>query len=58
VPGARIELLDGAGHSPNIEQPERTADLLLDFAAEATAEPLRASARPRSSKRHGRTRSR
>jgi pimeloyl-ACP methyl ester carboxylesterase len=35
VPGARIELIQGAGHSPNVEKPGRTARLILDFAAEA-----------------------
>lgn len=31
VPGARIEWLTGLGHSPMLEDPERTAALLLDF---------------------------
>ena len=33
VPGARFELLPGVGHSPMIEDPQRTADLLLGFAS-------------------------
>jgi pimeloyl-ACP methyl ester carboxylesterase len=40
VPGARIELIQGAGHSPNVEKPGRTARLILDFAAGARP-PLR-----------------
>jgi pimeloyl-ACP methyl ester carboxylesterase len=32
VPGARVELLARVGHTPMLEDPERTARLLLDFA--------------------------
>jgi pimeloyl-ACP methyl ester carboxylesterase len=32
VPGAGTELIPGAGHSPNVEKPERTASLILRFA--------------------------
>jgi pimeloyl-ACP methyl ester carboxylesterase len=32
VPGARTALVPGAGHSPNVEKPARTATLVLDFA--------------------------
>jgi hypothetical protein len=35
VPGARTAEIDGAGHSPNVEKPEETARLLLEFAADA-----------------------
>lgn len=31
VPGTRVELLAGLGHSPMLEDPERTAALILDF---------------------------
>lgn len=31
VPGARIELLESVGHTPMMEDPDRTARLLLDF---------------------------
>jgi pimeloyl-ACP methyl ester carboxylesterase len=33
VQGARIEMIKGAGHSPNMERPDETASLILDFAA-------------------------
>ncbi|MGV4986699.1 alpha/beta fold hydrolase [Streptomyces sp. NRAIS4] len=33
VPGAKVELLPGLGHSPLLEDPPRTATLLLAFAA-------------------------
>ncbi|WP_232665761.1 alpha/beta fold hydrolase [Pseudonocardia sp. TRM90224] len=32
VAGVQVEMLPGVGHSPPIEDPQRTADLLLDFA--------------------------
>jgi pimeloyl-ACP methyl ester carboxylesterase len=33
VPGARTALVPGAGHSPNVEKPARTAALVLAFAS-------------------------
>ncbi|GII58299.1 alpha/beta hydrolase [Planotetraspora thailandica] len=33
VPGAKVELLSGVGHSPMLEDPPRTAGLLLAFTA-------------------------
>jgi pimeloyl-ACP methyl ester carboxylesterase len=35
VPGARVELLPGVGHTPMMEDPQATGKLLLDFAAAA-----------------------
>ena len=35
VPGARIAEVADAGHSPNVEKPQRTADLIEEFAADA-----------------------
>jgi pimeloyl-ACP methyl ester carboxylesterase len=37
VPGARVELLPGVGHTPMLEDPQTTGRLLLDFAAAAEA---------------------
>lgn len=33
VPGARTKLIKGAGHSPNVERPAKTAALILGFEA-------------------------
>jgi pimeloyl-ACP methyl ester carboxylesterase len=37
VPGARVEVLEGIGHSAQLEDPERTAQLIESFAAGAPA---------------------
>lgn len=37
VPGARIVMLDGVGHSPHVERPAATARLIEDFLASANA---------------------
>jgi pimeloyl-ACP methyl ester carboxylesterase len=37
VPGARISVLEGLGHSPHVERPGRTAELILDFARSPSA---------------------
>ncbi|MFF2554413.1 alpha/beta fold hydrolase [Nocardia sp. NPDC058058] len=36
VPGAKVVLLPGVGHSPNLEDPARTAAALLDFTTVGT----------------------
>jgi pimeloyl-ACP methyl ester carboxylesterase len=43
IPGAKTVLVAGAGHSPNVEQPAKTAALVLDFARPRA--PKRARAR-------------
>lgn len=40
VPGARVAEVKDAGHSPNVEQPEETAALIEEFAAEAGDEAI------------------
>jgi pimeloyl-ACP methyl ester carboxylesterase len=39
VPGARTVMVDGAGHSPNVEKPAQTAALVLRFAGGRPASP-------------------
>jgi pimeloyl-ACP methyl ester carboxylesterase len=39
VPGAITKLIDGVGHSPNVEAPEETAQLIDDFAGVAPPKP-------------------
>jgi pimeloyl-ACP methyl ester carboxylesterase len=40
VPDSRLELLEGIGHCPQVEAPERFTDLLLEF----SGQPKRAAA--------------
>jgi pimeloyl-ACP methyl ester carboxylesterase len=47
VPGTRLELIEDCGHCPQIEEPDRIAELLTDFLAEVTAPP-KVAARPAS----------
>jgi pimeloyl-ACP methyl ester carboxylesterase len=35
VPSAQVHLIQGAGHSPNVEKPRQTAHLVLEFARKA-----------------------
>lgn len=50
VPGARTTTLEGVGHSPQVEAPEETAELIERFAAEAEV------AAPRGGRKAGRGR--
>ena len=43
VPGSRLELLEGIGHCPQVEVPERFTELLLEFSGQP-AQPASASA--------------
>jgi pimeloyl-ACP methyl ester carboxylesterase len=40
VLGVQITMVEGAGHSPNVEKPQQTAALILEFAANAGDESL------------------
>ncbi|HEX7060100.1 MAG TPA: alpha/beta fold hydrolase [Solirubrobacterales bacterium] len=40
VPGVQTELMQGAGHSPNVEKPAETAALVLDFSRHEMQEPV------------------
>jgi pimeloyl-ACP methyl ester carboxylesterase len=37
VPGSRLELLDACGHCPQVEDPRRLTDLVLDFGIEVSS---------------------
>jgi pimeloyl-ACP methyl ester carboxylesterase len=39
IPGAQTELIQGPGHSPNVEKPAKTAQLILRFAKQTPAAP-------------------
>jgi pimeloyl-ACP methyl ester carboxylesterase len=41
IPGAQVELIEGSGHSPNVEAPEQVARLILAFAEKPTPEQKR-----------------
>jgi pimeloyl-ACP methyl ester carboxylesterase len=43
VPGVRTELIEDAGHAPQVEQPQATAGAILRFAAEAEVRLPRAA---------------
>ena len=40
IPGVRTATIEGAGHSPQVETPEKLAPLILEFAADAGDEVL------------------
>jgi pimeloyl-ACP methyl ester carboxylesterase len=49
VPGVRTEIVEGAGHAPQVEQPDAVASLLEEFAVEL--EPVEPEAQPRDERR-------
>jgi pimeloyl-ACP methyl ester carboxylesterase len=54
VPGAQTALVQGAGHSPNVEKPAQTANLIERFASSA---PARSGARARQAAKRQKARS-
>jgi pimeloyl-ACP methyl ester carboxylesterase len=44
IPGVQTELIEGAGHSPNVEKPGEVAPLILAFAAPPLAKPVKRAA--------------
>lgn len=56
VPGVRTEIIEGAGHAPQVERPEAVARMLESFAVELP--PATATDRPTSPSRRGDRRSR
>lgn len=46
VSGAQIQMIPGAGHSPNVEKPDQTAALILEFAA-SPSNPAAKPAKPK-----------
>jgi pimeloyl-ACP methyl ester carboxylesterase len=45
ISGAQIELIQGAGHSPNVETPDQVAELILAFATPAAVQPAKKAGR-------------
>lgn len=39
IPGARVELFEGAGHFPHLDEPDRFAETLLDFMSSTPVGP-------------------
>lgn len=46
LPAGQTSLISGAGHSPNVEKPQETADLVLKFDAEGDSQRSRPRNRP------------
>jgi pimeloyl-ACP methyl ester carboxylesterase len=54
VPGAQTHLIAGSGHSPNVEKPRQTANLVLAFGAPDSLESRRSESKAEpSATRHG-----
>ena len=37
IPGSRLEIIEGSGHFPHVEAPERFLEVLIDFLETTTA---------------------
>jgi pimeloyl-ACP methyl ester carboxylesterase len=47
VPGVQTEVIEGAGHAPQVEKPDEVAELIEGFALKPAAQKDTGAARPR-----------
>lgn len=51
IPGCRVELFEGAGHFPHLDEPDRFADVLREFVSAPKDEPPKVDPAPRRRRR-------